>query len=187
VSSAIPWAGASLAVGGVLLGAAVCLIALRPVVDQRLSTQTAALLLGAAILLTLGLPGWYGAQADATGTVGLVGHALLAAGLLLLVVYAAPPLLHPSLADAPGEGVVLFGLGISLTVGLLMTGVATVQAGVLPAGAGALILAATAGFFFVFFVAEFLPSAAGQVGGALFGLLLAGGLAWIGMALWLRS
>ena len=187
MSTAISWSGALLAGGGVLFGLAVCLIALRPVVDQRPSGEVAAVVLTAALLLTIGLPGWYAAQADASGTVGLVGHALLAAGLLLLVVYAAPPLLYPTLTDPPGEGVVLFGLGISLTVGLLLTGIATVQAGVLPAAAGGLILAATAGFFFVFFVAEFLPPAAGQVGSALFGILLAGGLTWIGAALWLRS
>jgi hypothetical protein len=187
VTTAISWAGAVLAGGGVLLGLAVCLIALRPVVDQRLSEEAAAVLLAAAILLTIGLPGWYAAQADASGTVGLVGHALLAAGLLLLVVYAAPPLLHPTLTDPPGEGVILFGLGICLTVGLHLLGLATIQAGVLPAAAGGLILAATAGFFFAFFVAEFLPPAAGQIGSALFGILLAGGLTWIGASLWLRS
>jgi hypothetical protein len=44
-----------------------------------------------------------------------------------------------------------------------------------------------AGFFFVFFVAEFLPPAAGQIGSAVFSAPLALGLAWIGVALWLRS
>jgi hypothetical protein len=36
-----------------------------------------------------------------------------------------------------------------------------------------------------FFVAEFLPPAAGQVGSAIFGILLALALAWIGVALWI--
>jgi hypothetical protein len=46
------------------------------------------------------------------------------------------------------------------------------------------VLAAMAGFFFVFFVAEFLPPAAGQAGTAIFGMLLALGFAWIGLAMW---
>jgi hypothetical protein len=41
--------------------------------------------------------------------------------------------------------------------------------------------------FFVFFVAEFLPAAAGQVGSAVFGILLALGFGWIGWAMWLRT
>ena len=40
-----------------------------------------------------------------------------------------------------------------------------------------------AGFAFVFFVAEFLPPAFGQVGTALCGTLLAIALAWFGVAL----
>lgn len=52
-------------------------------------------------------------------------------------------------------------LGIALTLGLLLTGISTFQAGVLPRPAAVLLLAATAGFFFVFFVAEFLPAPAG--------------------------
>lgn len=187
MSAAIQWGGALLATGGVLFGLAVAGLSLRPVVDQRLSGEVAGVLLASAVLATVGLPAMYAVQSDASGTVGLVGHGLLAAGLLLLVVVAAPPLLHPEVKEAPGEDVVLFGLGICLTVGLLLTGLATLQAGVLPSGAGGLILAATAGFFFVFFVAEFLPSIFGQIGSALFGVLLAAGFVWIGVALWQRT
>ncbi len=78
-------------------------------------------------------------------------------------------------------------LGISLTLGLLLTGIATFQAEIFPRPAATLVLGAMAGFLFVFFVAEFLPPAAGQIGTALFGILLAVGLGWIGVALWLRS
>ena len=46
-----------------------------------------------------------------------------------------------------------------------------------------LLLAAMAGFFFDFFVAEFLPPIAGQVGSAVFGVLLTGSLAWVGLTL----
>ena len=42
-----------------------------------------------------------------------------------------------------------------------------------------------AGFFFNFFIAEFLPPLAGQVGTALFGILLALSLTWIGAYIWI--
>ena len=140
-----------------------------------------------AALLLLSLPAMYAVQADAAGILGLVGHALLAIGLLLLVVVAATPLLQPSVNGPIGEHPVVFVLGIALTLGLLLTGIATFQADVFPRPAALLLLAAMAGFFFVFFVAEFLPAAAGQIGSAVFGVLLALGFAWIGVALWLRS
>jgi hypothetical protein len=129
----------------------------------------------------------YAVQAEAAGALGLAGHALLTTGLLLLVVVAAPPLIH-STTDLPTvEHPIVFALGIALTLGLLLTGIATFQADVFPRPAAGLLLAATAGFFFVFFVAEFLPAAAGQIGTALFGVLLAVGLAWIGVDLWQGS
>ena len=78
-------------------------------------------------------------------------------------------------------------VGIALTLGLLPTGIATLQAGVFPRPAGVLLLGAMAGFFFVFFIAEFLPPAAGQIGTAVFGVLLALGFARIGVALSLRT
>ena len=86
-----------------------------------------------------------------------------------------------------GEHPIVFALGIALTLGLLLTGIATFQAEVFPRPAAVLLLAATAGFFFVFFVAEFLPATAGQIGSAVFGILLALGFAWIGVAMWQRT
>jgi hypothetical protein len=82
------------------------------------------------------------------------------------------------------ENLVLFLLGIALVLGLLLTGIATVRAKVYPRGAGIVWLAATAGFFFDFFVAEYLPRVTGQIGSAFFGVLLGLALVWIGIALW---
>jgi hypothetical protein len=127
----------------------------------------------------------YARQANAAGWLGLTGYALLQSGILLLVVIAATPILYPSFKTAPGENVVVFLLGIALMLGLLLTGTATIRAHVFPRSAGILLLAAMAGFFFDFFVAEFLPPAAGQAGAAFFGALLALALAWIGIALWM--
>ena len=187
MSAAIHWSGIVLVGGALALAVALILISSRPVIGTALSPDVAVLLLVSAALLLLSLPAVYAVQADATGVLGLVAHALLSTGLLLLVVVAATPLLHPSTDASIGEHPLVFVLGIALTLGLLLTGIATFQADVFPRPAAVLLLGAMAGFFFVFFVAEFLPPAAGQIGTVVFGVALALGLASIGVALWLRS
>jgi hypothetical protein len=187
MTTAVHWAGAGLVAGSVALAAAIVLVSIRPVVAQSLRPEAAATLLLAAALLIPSLPAMFAVQADRVGVVGLVGYVLLSTGLLLLVLVAATPLLHPSVNAPMGEHPLVFGLGIALTLGLLITSVATFQAEVVPRPAAVLMLTATAGFFFVFFVAEFLPSAFGQVGSAVFGVLLAFGFGWIGLSLWQRA
>lgn len=187
MNTAIHWSGPILIGAALALGLAVILISTRPVIGATLSPEVASVLFVSAALLLLGLPAVYAVQAGASGVLGLVAHALLATGLLLLVLVAATPLLHPSGNGPIGEHRLVFGLGIALALGLLLTGIATFQADVLPRPAAVLILGAMAGFLFVFFIAEFLPPAAGQIGTAVFGVLLALGFAWIGVALWLRG
>jgi hypothetical protein len=187
VNVAVHWSGASIACGAVMLGAAMASISLRPVgAGQPLSTGAATLLFAGAALLLVGLPGMHAAQADVTGIPGLIAYALLTTGVLLLVAVSATPLMYPNRGAFPGESALAFVLGTALTLGLLLTGIVTFQADVLPRGAAGLLLAATAGFVFSFFVAEYLPAIAGQIGTALFGLVLAASFAWIGVALWLR-
>lgn len=182
---AFHWSGMLLIFGAALLGIAIVAISLKPVTNQPLSPGGSLLLMLASILLLLSLPAMYARQANAAGWLGLTGYGLLQSGVLLLVVVAATPILYPSLKPEPGENLLVFLLGIALTLGLLLTGIATIRADVFPRGAGILLLAAMAGFFFVFFVAEFLPPSTGQVGSAIFGVLLALALAWIGVALWI--
>lgn len=186
-TAAVHWSGLAMVGGAGALAAAILLISSRPVVGQGLTSGTAMLLAAAAALLLLSVPAMYAVQAHAAGVLGLVAHSLLVIGLLLPIAVAAPPLLHPSLNLPTGEHPLVFVLGIALTLGLLLTGIATFQADVFPRPAAVLLLVATAGFFFVFFVAEFLPAIAGQIGSALLGVVLAAGLAWIGMALWFRG
>lgn len=175
--------GALLVAGAAMMGAAIVSISLRPVEGQVFTPNASLLLLLTALALLLALPAMYARQADACGWLGLAGHALLQSGVVLLVVLAATPLLHPALKVGAVEHPVVFGLGIALTLGLLLTAIATLRAGVFPVGAGLLLLAATAGFFFSFFIAEFLPPLTGQISSAIFGVLLALGLAWIGIVL----
>lgn len=181
---AIRWSGLLQIVGAALLGTAVVLISFNQVIDQLISPRISLLLLISSILLLLSLPAMYARQASAAGLPGLIGHALLQTGVLLLVVIASPPLLFPALTSASGENPIVFLLGIALTLGFLLTGVTTLRAGVFPRWIGIMLLAAMADFFFVFFVAEFLPSQAGQAGSAFFAVLLASSLAGIGLFLW---
>lgn len=187
MNAAMQWSGPALVAGALALGLAVILISSRPVIAATLNADVAALIFVAAALLVLSLPAMYAIQAHAAGVVGLVGHVLLILGLLLPVMLAAAPLLHPADNAPIGEHPIVFGLGIALTLGLLLTGMATFQAEVFPRPAALLVLGAMAGFFFVFFIAEFLPPAAGQIGTAIFGVLLALGFSWIGAAIWLGS
>lgn len=182
---AFRWSGIFLILGATLLGAAIVVLSFTPMVNRPLSSHISLLLLLSAALLLLSLPAVYAKQAQVGGWVGLAGHALLQTGILLLVVLATTPLLYPSLNLAPGENLAVFLLGIALTLGLLLTGIATIQADVFPRWAGVMLLAATAGFFFVFFVAEFLPPEAGQIGAAFFGILLTLALVWIGIVIWM--
>ena len=179
-NTAVRWNGLFLIVGAILLGAAIIQVSFNPVVNQQFTPGISLFFLLSSILLLLSLPGMYAKQANAAGWLGLLGYALLQSGIVLIVVLASTPLLYPSFKEAPGENPVIFLLGIAFTLGLLLTGIATIRAGVFPRWAGILLLVAMAGFFFVFFVAEFLLPMAGQVGSAFFAILLALALAWIG-------
>ena len=187
MNAPIALGGAALVTGAIASTYAVLRISARPVIGQALTPDVATALLLAAALLLLGFPALYAVQAQASGVAGLLGHALLSTGLLLLVIVAAGPLLQPAADIETGEHPVVFILGIAFAVGLLLTGIATYQADVLPRPAAVLLLGAMAGFVFVFFVAEFLPPSAGQIGTALFGALLMAAFAWLGIAVWQRA
>jgi hypothetical protein len=134
----------------------------------------------------LGWPGMYACQAEAAGWLGLVGHVLLQVGNILILVAAAEPLFTPAIKGL-GESAAAFFLAIALLLGLILTAIATLRAAVYPRWSGILLLAASVGFLFAFFVAENLPPIAGPLSGALFGLVNALAFAWIGVSLWRGS
>jgi hypothetical protein len=180
-STAFRLSGIAVSGGGLAFGLAIFLTALRPVGPDSVTSSVAALLIVASALLLLGLPGLYVTQADAAGSLGLAGHALLTVGLLLLVLVSAGPILFPGQKVVAPEDAVLFGLALALTGGLLLTGIATWRADVLPRLAASLLLVGTVGFFFAFFIAELLPPAAGQIGTAACGLALGAGFVVAGL------
>ena len=184
INIAVRWSGLLLIAGAALLGIAILRISLQPVVNQLFTSGISLVFLISSILLLLSFPGMYLRQANSAGWLGLAGFVLLQIGILILVVMASTPLLYPEIKTPSGENIVVFLLGIALVIGLLLTGIATIQAKVFPLGSGILILTATAGFFFVFFIAEFLPPISGQIGSAFFGVVLALALIRIGVSIW---
>jgi hypothetical protein len=181
---AIRWSGLLLIISAALLGTAIVMASFTQEITQQLPPLANAFLFLASLLLLLSLPAMYARQAEAAGWLGLIGHVLLQTGVVLFVVVSAPQLLYSSF-DRPFENsVTAFLLGIALSLGLLLTTIATLRASVFPRSAGSLLLIGTAGFFFGFFIAEWLPRLAGQVVGVITNIPLGLGLAWIGFSMW---
>jgi hypothetical protein len=88
-------------------------------------------------------------QADRSGALGLIGYALMAAGILLIGVYAnltnvvIAPNLPASMTNNPPAGVLLsFLVGeVAELVGLVLLGIATIRARVYPSAIGWCLLA----------------------------------------------
>jgi hypothetical protein len=178
-NTAIRWSGIVLIIGAVLLGVAIVLVTLNPVTNQVFSPQVSSLFLMGGILLLVSLPGMYAVQANAAGWLGLAGFALLQSGMALFVMLATPALWYPSITGPSPESASGGLLGMALTLGLLLTSIATFRARVFPRWASILLLGTTAFFFFGFFILELLPPIPGLA--SPLGILLAFAFAWIGV------
>lgn len=185
----VRWSGLVLIIGAVLLGTEIVLATFVPYADRSsLSPLTYLLLLLSGILLMLSLPAMYALQASASGWIGFAGHVLLQTGTLLLVVAAYLPISTPSLyPPASGENAVSFFFAISMILGVLLTAIATIRAGVFPRWAGILLLAVTPGLIFAIFIGDLLPGVLTQVVGVLLGILMAVAFAWVGVAMLQQS
>ena len=143
-----------------------------------------------AVLLLLGLPGIVARQALRAGWLGFVGFLLTFSGAFLtasynavvyLVIYPwlnvhAPQVGDQLLFSATPAVTVYDVVAISLLyVGVMLLGIATMRARVLPQWAGLLLIAAV-----IVALVGLVISYASLVAGALFVL----GLGWMGYALW---
>ncbi len=181
VDTALRWSGLLLAIGAIAQGVGSAAIVLSGSAGNQSPPQLFYILLvTSSMLLLLSFPGMYARQAKAAGWLGLAGYTLLQIGILLPIVAVSPHLRFPSYNPPGGENAIDGLLAVVLTLGLLLTGLAILRAGVFARWAGSLILISAFGFFFAFFVAETLPNAIGQVGDAFFSILQALGFAWIG-------
>jgi hypothetical protein len=183
----IRWSGAALAVGALLVGIVIALLTTRM---ASLSTPwVATLFLSGAILTVLALPAIYARQAHAAGLVGLAGHALLVIGWVLILFSAASPLLIPNVKTIPDTAAASL-LALAFLLGLVLTTIATLRAGVYPKWAGFLLLANCIAFPFALF-GDTLPTygsvSLGALFGIAFGLLFTGAFAWLGISAWAAS
>lgn len=183
VKTILRWSGLALTAGALLMGAGIVSIAFQAP-NQLPTPLFSTLLLVASILIILALPGIYARQSEAAGWLGLLGHMLLEVGLVVIVLYAGAPLFYPETKGSPGDSLAGYLLGTALLLGVTLTAIATLRAGVYPRWSGILLLAAGGGLLFVFSVADSLPPIAGQLGSAIFGLLFAAAFAWIGASTW---
>ncbi len=132
-----------------------------PTPQQTLSLPFAldsSLFLAWALLLALGLPGLYLRQAARTGVLGFIGFVLVLFGMLLagvgyaivqLTIFpylaqAAPKLIPSSNGTGPLIGALLWWMvpGLSLAVGNILLGIATLRSRVFPRFAGILLIVA---------------------------------------------
>jgi hypothetical protein len=183
VKTTIRWGGLTLAAGSLLLAAGIALRSLQATNGLPTPLETMMLLM-ASILIIVALPGMYACQSEAAGWLGLVGHVLLEAGMLPVVVYAAAPLFYPEIKGPPSPNTGAILLGTAWLLGLVLTAVATLRAGVYPRWPGILLLAAGVGFIFVFSIGEGLLGIATQLGTAISGMLFVSAFTWIGLSIW---
>jgi hypothetical protein len=185
VKTVLRWNGLALVAGAVFMGAGIVGVGFQA--QNQIPTSLAnTLLLVASILIILALPGIYVRQSEAAGWLGLLGHVLLEVGMLSAVTYAAAPLFYPEIKGPPGESISVgaYLLGTALLMGVVLTAIATLRAGVYSRWSAILLLAAGVGLCFVYFIADSLPPNAWQLGNVILGILFAAALAWIGVATW---
>ena len=177
--------GFILMVGAVLITASIVMSSSRPIVNQRLTSTESLLLFFGATAFLCSLPALYSAHSAAAGSLGFFGFLSLQAGVVFFVATAAPPIFFPPFNEPPGQTPAALLLGTAFIVGLGATATSVLQAKILPRPTGLLMWATTAALLYEFFIAEFLPPVAGQVGAAVFGVLTGITFGWIGW--WLVS
>lgn len=99
------------------------------------------MVIGGGLFMALGLPGFYARQAQAAGLLGLIGHLLLFAGIILayVAVHAIETLTRP---DVPARMMTIVSVAApSLFLGGILTGITIWRAGIYPNWLGGLLIA----------------------------------------------
>jgi hypothetical protein len=138
----------------------------------------------AIVFMLFGLIGLYARQIEQSGTLGFIGFVAAFAGVFLdayffpLLAVQAPSIVTDILT-ANVSGLPAVGLGLSVAafvVGFMQFGLATMRAGVLPRGGGALLILGGP----LFGPGSLLPKTVQTIGPVILGL----GLMWLGYAVW---
>jgi hypothetical protein len=182
-NTAVRWSGLLLILGAVLFGAAIVISSLDLDKNSPGSFLLDIFLFFSSILMLLSFPAMYAKQVGLAGWLGLVGFILLQVGILLLTVASSPSLRFPSYHPTGSDNALDFFLGVALTLGLLLTGLATFRARVFPRWAAILMLGATAGFFLAFFVDNIASPIVHQIMGASLVILLVFSFSRIGFVM----
>ena len=180
--TALRWSGAALVAAGLLTGPSAALATLEARGQVSFPGMGLLSLIGIALII-LALQGVYARQAEATGWLGLAGHALLTVGAVLLILLSVP-LLYESPRLRTDAGVTLLALAVALFLGFVLTGLATLHAAVYSRWLGAMLLGigVVSGSFM--FAGRFMPDLVWLLGGAVLGLLVTVTWVWLGVSLW---
>jgi hypothetical protein len=188
----IHWSGLALLVTSVLRIASWAFYAPGP--DSALQGSWVAVHIGlliSGLLLLFGLLGIYARQVEQVGIPGMLGFALafigtaIFVGFIILEALLPAPVVTPSdLADPAllfgnPNAVVYLLYSLIQSIGLILLGVPTMRAGVLPRWAALLAIIGVVPAAF----GLLLPAAVAWIGR----LILNAGLAWLGYALWMDT
>ena len=191
--------GAALLVGGllnILTTVISTFLFTGPAPTSTVWTSVQLLVFIGSLLALIGLPGVYLVQARQTGWLGLIGFILsflagiiLGAGGEIVSGFVLPWLATnaPKLAAEQGPPaliVVFIVINLGGAVGAVLLGLATMRAGVLPRGAGVLLI--VGGVVTVITAAPF-PVAISTLLSNIGGVIIFLGIAWIGYTLWARK
>lgn len=142
------------------------------------------------LLLVVALLGLHARQAGRSGLLGRIGFVLAligagALGVLIAVVGVAEAIFGNNPDESAAAGVLLFVLFVAFIVGIVLLGIATFRAGVLPRGAAVLFtLGLPAGLVIDLLTGAFFEEEATPWGFYIGPTAFAIGLLWLGYALW---
>jgi hypothetical protein len=188
----IHWSGLALLVASVLRIASWAFYPSGP--DSALQGSWVAVHIGllvSGLLLLFGLLGIYARQVEQVGVLGMLGFAAafigtsIFCGFMILEAFLPEPTVTPSDLADPGQlfgnpnAVVYLLYSLIQSIGIILLGVPTMRAGVLPRWAALLTIIGVVPAAF----GLLLPAAVAWIGR----LALGAGLAWLGSALWMDT
>jgi hypothetical protein len=153
--------------------------------DPEYGTVVGSLaVLTAHVLLVFALVALYAAQAERIGLLGTLGMFLsvvgttLASGVILVEIAGASGAQIGNVLEAGVTGVLALSAGLTFLIGLILLGGATTRAGMLPYGAGLLLIAGD-----VVFGASSFAGAASLAFEVIGALITCAAFVWLGLAL----